>query len=330
MRRCRLGVSRYLGCMNRIRPLAALVLLLVLEGCGEAEAPPREAAPTPEDTVPARNFSGRVYERNFVFTTLGQDTAFLAPWLYRTRTRPGAVERQARGWLARGTAWEPVYEGSWETPPSRAPWRVLPHESLRLVVGAGDAVESLLFREGQRALELEMGEVLMEWTAGGDEIFRLVDGALWLGEERMPGMILDMARTAPADGPAPGDWAFLVSGDSLQVVLEASSEGPPEETGPYRGWARLDFRDLRWPSVTVDWSEMRAFQPARRDIPIAWTLTGEDGDVGGVLEARSTEVQALEGSGPLLPVEALFGVAGTLTVEGGEYPVRGLLRHTRP
>jgi hypothetical protein len=31
----------------------------------------------------------------------------------------------------------------------------------------------------------------------------------------------------------------------------------------------------------------------------------------------------------VLPVDALFEVTGTLSIEGGDYPVRGLFRHTR-
>ncbi len=311
-----------------IRPLLAALLVASLTACEEAEPPPRQASPLPADTTGERSFRGRLYERNFVFTTVGRDTAFVVPWFFRTRTLPGTVERGVRGWLARGTAWEAVYTRAWQTEPTRAPWRILPHESLGLVVGEGDAVEALVFHEGPRALELELGELLMEWTRGGEEVYRLVDGTLLLGEERVPGLILDMARTASADAGLPGDWAFLVSGDSLQVVLEAESPAAVEESGEYRGWARLDFRDLRLPEITVDWAEVRSFPPARREIPASWTLTSPD--LQGVLEVTSTQAEAREGPGPLLPVDALFGVSGTLTLEGGDYPVRGIVRHTRP
>ena len=79
----------------------------------------------------------------------------------------------------------------------------------------------------------------------------------------------------------------------------------------------------------MDWGEVRAFQPARQDVPVAWTLTSTEGDMEGVLQVRSAQIQAGEGEGPVLPVDALFEVTGTLSIEGGDYPVRGLFRHTR-
>jgi len=36
-----------------------------------------------------------------------------------------------------------------------------------------------------------------------------------------------------------------------------------------------------------------------------------------------------EGAGPLLPVDALFLVVGTIRIEQRTFPVRGLFRHTR-
>ena len=67
-----------------------------------------------------------------------------------------------------------------------------------------------------------------------------------------------------------------------------------------------------------------------RDGGASWTITSQDDDIGGVLRVQSAQIQAGEGAGPLLPVDALFLVSGTLRLEGGEYPVRGLFRHTRP
>ena len=318
--------------MTRRLPLFLALLAVASAACG---SPEDEPTPLPEAAADAAtgNFRGRIYERNFVFTTLSGDSSFLVPWLISAQTRPGGVQRHARGFMARGASWEAFYDQRWETPPTRTPWRVLPHGSLRLLVGEGDAVESVLFTEGQRQLELEFGgSPLVEWTGAKGQLHRLQEGAVYLSDQRIPGMILDMSRVHGADEGDQGDWAFLISGDSLQVVLENPSARPPGTVGGYRVWARLDFRDLQWPGVTVDWAEVTAFQPARQDIPVSWTLSSSDpgSPLEGVLQAQSAQIPAGEGPGPLLPVDALFLVGGTLRLDGRTFPVHGLFRHTRP
>ncbi len=308
-----------------------LVLLagIWLTACSGSEPNPGRTASQTGDTAPTGNFRGRFYERSFVFTTLTGDSAFLVPWLMSMRTRPGAVEREAHGFLARSGTWEEFYSERWESPPSRAPWRILPHGSLRIIVGQGDAIDGILFEEGSRELELEMDDALQEWTGPRGETFQLQKGAAYLSDRRVDGLVLDVVRGRGADEPEPGDWAFLTSGDSLQVVLESPELAAPGTVGAYRGWARLDFRNLQWPSVTVDWTEVRAFQPARRDVPVAWTVSSDDDDVSGVLGVKTTQIHAGDGPGPVLPVDALFEVAGTLEIQGRAYPVRGLFRHSR-
>jgi len=198
-------------------------------------------------------------------------------------------------------------------------------------VGEGDAVEGVIFSEGQRQLELEItGDLLMEWTGTRGQVYRLLEGAAYLSDQRLQGLILDMSRVHGAEEAAQGDWAFLASGDSLQVILENPAAAEPGTPGAYRIWARLDFRDLQWPAVNVDWADVSAFEPARQDIPISWTISTEAEGVEGVLQVQAARVEAGQGAGPLLPVDALFLVVGTLRVEGRTYPVRGLFRHTRP
>jgi len=310
------------------RWLAALASVW-LAACSGSEPRPSGSANQGNEAAPARNFHGRFYERDFVFTTLEGDSTFLVPWLISTRTRPGGVEREAHGFLARSGTWEEFYSEQWETPQSRAPWRIIPHGSLRIVVGEGDAIDGILFEQGSRNLELEMDNVLQEWTGPRGETFRVQKAAAYLAGRRLDGLVLDVARGHGADEPQPGDWAFLTSGDSLQVVFESPELAPPGRAGAFRGWARLDFRDLQWPSVTMDWTEVRAFQPARRDVPVAWTVSSEGNQVTGRLEVKTAQIRAGSGPGPVLPVDALFEVTGTLDIQGATYPVRGLFRHYR-
>jgi len=305
-------------------------LALLAAACGSPEEEPAAEPAAEGSTDAAASFRGRVYERNVVFMALSGDSAFVVPWLMSSQTQPGAVRRATRGLLARGSTWEEFYQDAWETPPTRTPWRILPHGSLRLLMGEGDALEGIIYSQGQRQLELEVpGGSLMEWTGTGGQVFRLFEGAAYLSDQRLQGLILDMSRVHGADDASHGDWGFLTSGDSLQVILEDPDAAQPNTPGAYRVWARLDFRDLQWPAVSVDWADVSAFEPARQDIPISWTISTEAEDLEGVLQVQSAHVEAGEGAGPLLPVDALFLVAGTLRLEGRTYPVRGLFRHTR-
>jgi hypothetical protein len=314
--------------MNRFSPTILALVATLGWACDAPEAIPTDR-PQAEGTPPLeRNFRGRVYERNFVFTTPTGDTTLLVPWLITARTRPGGVDRTGRGWLLRGGTWEFFYEERWESPPTRAPWRVLPHGALRLIVGEGDAIEALVYSEGPRQLELELAAPLIEWAGAQGQVFRVLEAAVYLADQRIPGVALDMARVHGADAELPGEWAFLTSGDSLQAVLERPVTAT-DTTTSYRAWARLDFRDLQWPAVTVEWAEVRAFQPARQDVPVRWGLASAEGDLDGTLDVESAHIQAGAGEGPLLPVDALFLVTGTLRIEGSSYPVQGLFRHSR-
>ena len=60
---------------------------------------------------------------------------------------------------------------------------------------------------------------------------------------------------------------------------------------------------------------------------MAWDLAGEDPPLSGHLDVVSSYMEPGEGEGPVLPVEALYHVQGTLRLEGREFPVRGFLHH---
>ncbi len=308
----------------------ALALLLVLAmGCSAGEETPKTEGGAPAEPAASRNFQGRSYERDIVFLTTRGDSTLLVPWCFSTRTRPGAVDRRVEGWLARGGTWDPFFSDSWEDPPSRVPWRILPRGPVRMIVGQGDALERLFFQEGPKILEVALGELLVEWTGPRAQTFRIQEGVAVLATGQLPGVVLDLSRAWTSEDVPPGDWVFLISGDSLQMVLEDSGESPASNGGDYSGWARVEFSQQQWQGVHLDWSETRAFEPARRDVPMAWDLRSGTPDLEGSLRAVAPFLEAGEGQGPVLPVRALFQVAGNLSLDGREYPVQGLIRHTQ-
>jgi hypothetical protein len=196
-------------------------------------------------------------------------------------------------------------------------------------VGLAEAVEAIVFQDGVRYLEIMPGELLVEWSGLRAEAFRVQEGTALLTDRSVGGYVLDMAR-AWADGAAPpGDWGFLISGDSLQVVLEdLASEGGPEG-GAFSLWARLDFTERQYQDVRLAWSEARAFEPARRDVPTSWEILDPEEEIGGTLAVAAPHLEVGEGEGPVLPVEGLLQVEGTLVLDGREFPVFGFIRHSQ-
>ena len=309
--------------------LLALVFALAAGACGEAEEALPDGAEGGAVAPSEGNFTNRAYERNFVFAAMEGDSVFIVPWLMHTFESPDTVMREARGWLARGGVWEAFYAERWWTAPTRAPSRVLPHRGLRLLVGEGDAIDGVLFEQGARSLEVVLGEVEASWTGARGGSFDVLSGAAYLADQRVDGMVLDMARASAGETVPGGDWAFLLSGDTARFVFAGDVEYGGDDQPMYRGWGNLEDDGLQWPEVRMDWQRTEAFPPARRDVPVEWLIWSADGVVEGRLEAVSAEIQPGEGPGPLLPVRALYEVTGQLTTSEGDFPVHGILVHER-
>ncbi|MFO8175531.1 MAG: DUF1499 domain-containing protein [Longimicrobiales bacterium] len=305
------------------------LLLVLLAGCtgGQDAVPPGGEAES-QAPAPERNFQGRSYERDIVFLTTRGDSSLVAVWSFTARTRPQAVDRSLRGWLARSDTWDPFFSEAWESPPSRVPWRILPRGPARIIVGRGDALERIYFEEGPKRLEVALGSLLVEWTGPRAQTFRIHEGITILSSGQVPGVVLDLARAWTLNDPPPGDWAFLVSGDSLQLVLEDQEGSSGPQGGAYSGWARVGFSDRQWQGIRLSWSETRAFEPSRRDVPMGWRIHSPAG-IEGVLTPVAPFLEAGEGDGPVLPVDALYQVSGTFSLDGRDFPVQGMFRHTR-
>lgn len=302
-------------------------LVLLLAACGAAEPdPPTQTGGT---AIAAGEAGRSLYERSFAFAGFTGDSVILVPWLMRNSAGPDSVVREAHGWLGRRGTWDAFYAERWTTPPTRAPSRILPNGNLRLLVQEDDVIDGIVFTDGARRLELALGNVRSTWGGPRGESIELVEGVGYVADQRVDGTIVHMARASAAGSQPGGDWALLVSGDSLQLVLAADVEHGGEAEPVYRGYANDGGAERVWPDARLAWTTTEAFPPARRDVPVEWRLTAEDGSLSGELERISADIQAGIGSGPLLPVRALYEVAGTVRLSGRAYPVRGLLLHER-
>lgn len=263
-----------------------------------------------------------------VFLSTEGDSAVVVPWLFRTHPGETDAVRDRGLWLAREGSWEVLHRDTLRTPAAGSPWRIVPGGPVRLVVGQDDGVERLIFREGPRELELVPGEFLAEWTNPEGSTFRLHRGTATFPAGTVDGFVLDLLRLWTGEEGRPGDWLFLHAGDGAQILLEERApHAVPRSPGQFRGWSRVAFQQQPWPEVEVSWEEVRAFEPARRDIPTEWRLASPGSEVEGTLRAVSSHLSAGQGEGPLLPVSAFFEVEGDLRILGESFEVRGLVRH---
>jgi hypothetical protein len=311
------------------RRALAFLLVGLASACGDRQPDPPATPSGSGESESVEGGESPTYEQAFVFASLSQDSVFLVPWLMRTTVLPDTVLREAHGWLDRGGVWDAFYSASWATPPTRAPARILPYGSLRLLVQEGDVIDGIIFEEGARRLEINLGDLRASWGGPRGEAIELLDGAAYLSDERLEGLVLHTARASSGAAPPGGDWAILAAGDSMVLVLQTDEEHGGEDEPVYRGWARLGEEERVWTEVGVEWTATQAFPPARRDIPVSWRLTTEERQLQGNLESRSAHIQEGVGPGPLLPVRAVYDVAGQIALEGRAYTVRGLFVHER-
>ena len=122
---------------------------------------------------------------------------------------------------------------------------------------------------------------------------------------------------------------FLTGARRLAIVVESTGGAPA-----YMAWGRLGEEEFRWPEVQVEWSAVRSFEQARRDVPVAWDIQAPGGGAlgGGMtltLANAGMELMAQEGQGPILPVDGLFQVTGSVVIAGDSLEVRGLVRHVQ-
>ena len=304
---------------SSVRRRVLLAVFLILVGCGQ-DAP----QPPTSTRGPDRNLDDRVYERNVVFMTVGADSAIIVPWLFRSSASELGVDRSAEAWLARAGLWEPFFSDRWESPSTRSPFRIHPHGPMDLVVGPDGVLDEILYEEGPRQLEVIIDEGVSDWSGSRGETFRIHQGAAHFGNLRIEGMILDMSRAWLREGPFPGEWMFLTGPGRLALMIEETSGSPS-----YTAWGRRGEEEYRWPEVEGVWSSVRSFEEARRDVPVAWELRSRDGDLDISLASAGMDLRAVPGEGPLLPVEGLYQVSGTVVLGGDSLDVRGLVRHVQ-
>ena len=324
--------ARQRGVRDRVSSSSGPVFLLpmaliVAAACvGEPSNPGSVRVENPA-LAPLDSLAGNRYERHLAFLALEDESPLVVAWSFSASTRRDAVDREARIWLARGGVWDGFFRSAWETPATRAPWRIIPHEGIRIIVAERDALTALLYRSAGRQLETWLGEALAGWSSRPGELIQVREASTILSENAVAGTLVDLSFGGQATDAMPASWGLLVS-EELHVFLRGPFDAAADST--FQGWGRLRARNFAWPDVVLAATGSRAFEPARRDVPVAWRLQSPDADLTGRIEAMSTHMEAGEGPGPQLPLISISEVEGSITIETIPYEVRGILYHRAP
>lgn len=321
-----------MGPVLRASLLPLLTVVVALGGCGgdPEELPSGEGAGAPGG--PGSTGTGEVpqqiFDREFVFLSEEGDSTLLLPWLFRTRVEAGTVRREISLRIVRPSGWETLADESSDNPSLRNPERILPSARVRLVAGDDRQFESIYFRDPPREVEVRFLEILSEWPRPGGEPIFLYRGQVLLPTGATDGVILDFARRWGLPETPVGDWIFLQGDGGEQIFLEEDLPLQQVRTGAlYRGWVRTDPMAGPWTDLSVEWVELRPFEPARRDIPARWRVASTSGDLEGELSATSSDLAVIPGDDPVRPAFGYFRVEGELQIFDQEIEVEGLVRH---
>ncbi|MGH7457686.1 MAG: hypothetical protein ACREKN_01215 [Longimicrobiaceae bacterium] len=303
--------------MNRLVRGGGLLALLFAASCGEG--PGEDAAPpAATETAPA----GQLYTRTFVFLGRRDGAPLVVPFSFTAVRGPEGTLRTARGWLAHGPTWDRFLDQSWQSWGQGTHWRVLPTEELRVFVGGPAELESLLFERGERTLRLDITGVAAAWTPVGPLRVRLLQGRLNLAGERVTGPVLEVQRIGSADAAGlPFEWLFL-TGEGVEPLVAARSGGEA-------GWARLGEEERSGEQLTLEWTELRPLEEARRDIPTAWRLGVPRERVTGRVTASGFDAVLGEERRGRRAAEVFYTVEGEFTTGGDTREVYGVAHHAQ-
>lgn len=183
------------------------------------------------------------YTRDLLFVpgTATPDTASgPAVLTFLARGRRGGVHRESDGWMLGGGGWTHAWDFGWEGAETRQPWRLVPHDELRLLVGMDDEIEAMVLGpDSAPRLRLEPGDFVAEWTPAPGAQILLRDGRAQRGAHSAGGWVLDArfgevaeqdsmydaAPEAALDSDAPADFGA--------DEMDASTSPAPDGVAPY-------------------------------------------------------------------------------------------------
>ncbi len=346
---------------SRSKSIAPALLLAALLAGSACDRPAAVRTTRTARTAAARPDFGPTagYDRVFVFLGPGTEMPAAAVFDFTTLSDSSGVRRGERVRVLDGRDWIPLLDEGWRGDPLREPWRIVPHGSLKLIVGDGGEISALAVG-GDPDVRLEPGATLAEDSPGAGTQLLLRQATLRVDGGTVDGVVLDAQLGRPVPEGLARDLARLAARSDSATEAALSQGGPsavpgPDEDGTAIAWAGaqaflLDNTgyyavfvasadgDVTW-IHDVDHDDVRRnarleptawedFRAASVQFPTAWRVSAPGEELAGELRAEAADHTVLRDL-PGLSALGYVVVSGWIEDRGLRRGVFGLVRQVR-
>lgn len=236
------------------------------------------------------------------------------------------------GWLLNRSGWSSILDTNVHDPPTGAPWRLFPTESLRLTVSADGEPDDLIIRVGRADYTLDLGGRLDGWEDRAGTRHEIRMAQFVRGAQRVPGVVVQHRFAIPEpQRPArfgPYERVILRSEDGAIIVLFHTQD--PDTYGDSFAWMYADGLSRRWTALEARTVEVANSPQLRRNIPVRTWFHIPEPDIKVELTARDKHFSELPVEQGPKPYNALYRVRGWIEFSGERRNVRGVLERGEP
>ncbi len=310
-----------------VRNLLALATGLILLSLGsiscgepppipESEDTPESAAPRPGAPAAAR------YLTTYAFVSAGGDASLYAA--FNNEADAMGLARDYTAWVSRQGSWTRLLTVKDTLPVPRAGWRVLPADSLRIVVGEDARILGLQFLAGDGDERLRLGDEIAAWTGATGQRQGLALAGLESEGALSPGFAFFHRAARPLSVPrSPGaDRIFMLAdtlGNGLLIEASARSEDPAVARTWLHG-APSSWSDVGLEPVFADSGQATAVADSTR-IPTEWAFIIPQADLRGEIRIAQGEDW---GTSSTPPSRLAYRITGELIADGESFHFEGL------
>lgn len=290
-------------------PILLLLLLIGLFSACDRDTDPDAHAGA---TSPDANRPATVYGRRLLFLGGREAEPVALIFDYAALDAPSGAERGAGAWWLNDAAWDPLLDIAWTGTPIREPWRIVPHNPLRVIVDDNGEIEALASRATDQEFRLEPAGILGEWTPNHTAQYRVREGEIARGNQRFAGIVLDVQTGAlEPDSPPPAE-AFLTDGTNTYLIISIADSTAST-------WIQVDGRTETRDSVEISRTQSGT--------TTGWRIEHAGRALRGQLRAQGNALAITALEGRRAGTGEIEAVRGWVEVDGRRRQVFGIVRH---